>query len=670
MNDPVGKRARNVVLLVILTVALPSFILTILGAAAVRNEEAAAKKRVERLYGPVLKEVAGAFNDGLDTLVAESRPALEELLAYGADASADLDAVFELAQRHPSAVNFFVIDGEGAVVVPQSPVGPAVDGACAPAAAPCFSYFEGAADSPRAQCTPEARREAIRALTSEACHRGAPAEAVDRLGQLLSAEPDAAGEAAQLDRARAFARDLWDPRSRLSPEWLRLSAGAVVQTLSRQPIESTRSLRALFATIAHRGPLFQLQTTLAHPRSDEPAVVGMGGKAWRRVVVSLRRGEYTAGFELVPTVLETELANVVAARNLDQALTAYLGPTAMPDWWFQLLYPEVVPFIKDKDDSKEAAWALLTKTDLNWILSLMLRDDSLLPNLAHSRSSLYLWALVLMALALLVGIIYTVRSVIAEARLSRLKTDFVSSVSHDLRTPLTSIRMFSEMLHQKQVRSEAESEEFLGIIVEETERLSRLVERILDFSRMEAGRKAYSPAPTAVAPLIAHALRATKPMVEGADFEVNVEVSPDLPEACVDRDAMIEVLVNLICNAVKYSTDVRQIHILADAVPAGVRVRVRDRGIGISESEQRKIFEKFYRVNNARASEVSGSGIGLSLVEHIVTAHGGLVEVESTPGEGSTFAVTLPAAPARGAAADRVEVAVGAGELTWRGSSS
>jgi two-component system, OmpR family, phosphate regulon sensor histidine kinase PhoR len=162
---------------------------------------------------------------------------------------------------------------------------------------------------------------------------------------------------------------------------------------------------------------------------------------------------------------------------------------------------------------------------------------------------------------------------------------------------------------------------------------------------MEAGRKAYQFSQVDLKAVIEHALVACRPMIEEGRFEVATQIDDTLPAIEADRDALVEVLINLISNAIKYSPEERSLEIRAERRPGQVAISVADRGIGIARSEQRRIFEKFYRVECRRTSEVGGSGIGLSLVDHIVRAHRGEVTLESTPGAGSTFTVLLPASP-------------------------
>ena len=203
--------------------------------------------------------------------------------------------------------------------------------------------------------------------------------------------------------------------------------------------------------------------------------------------------------------------------------------------------------------------------------------------------------------------------------------------------------MFTEMLLLGRVRGREEERECLEVIAKETERLTRLTERILDFSRMEAGRKAYSYEPIEVRPIIAAALEACRPLMAQGEFEVVVDIEDGLARMCADRDAMIEVLMNLMSNAIKYSPGMHYIAVRARREGRHVAIAVEDRGMGIPKPEMKRIFEKFHRVDCRRTCEVSGSGIGLSLVEHIVHAHEGEIGVKSTPGRGSTFTVRIPA---------------------------
>ena len=248
---------------------------------------------------------------------------------------------------------------------------------------------------------------------------------------------------------------------------------------------------------------------------------------------------------------------------------------------------------------------------------------------------------------ILAGIATTWRLMRRETEMTRLKSDFVANVSHDLKTPLSVIRMFGETLEMGRVTDEGKRREYYRVITRESERLSRLIDNVLDFSRIEGGRQTYEMTPTAVEPLIRGTLEAfTYPLAQQG-FKVDVDVASDLPDVVMDADAVGQALANLIDNAIKYSGDERALAVDARVVEGRLVIAVIDRGLGIATTEHAKIFEKFYRVGRSDTQGRRGSGVGLALVRHIVEAHGGGVTVESAVGEGSRFTLWLPLARER-----------------------
>ena len=247
------------------------------------------------------------------------------------------------------------------------------------------------------------------------------------------------------------------------------------------------------------------------------------------------------------------------------------------------------------------------------------------------------------------GVMLTWRLTRRETEMAQLKADFVANVSHDLKTPLSVIRMFGETLEMGRVPDEARRQEYYRIITHESERLSHLIDNVLDFSRIEGGRRRYDLAPTAVEPLIRETLDAFAYPLEQGGFKVEVTVAPDLPEAPMDAEAISQALANLIDNAIKYSDTDRVIALEAHRDGEGIALSVTDRGVGIAPGEHARIFEKFYRVGRSETQGRRGSGVGLALVRHVAEAHGGRVSVRSTPGQGSRFTLWLPLGPGGGA---------------------
>jgi signal transduction histidine kinase len=226
--------------------------------------------------------------------------------------------------------------------------------------------------------------------------------------------------------------------------------------------------------------------------------------------------------------------------------------------------------------------------------------------------------------------------------LSRLKSDFVANVSHELKTPLALIRLFAETLELGRVHGEGKARQYYRIINKESHRLTQLINNILDFSRIEAGRKEYKFAPTDVGRVVQDVLDAYRFHIEQQGFALEVQVADEIPELEVDKEALGQAVLNLLNNAIKYSTDEKYIRLELRREADRVLLSVTDRGIGIAKADQKKIFEKFYRAENSLVHESKGSGLGLALVRHIMEAHGGTVELESTPGKGSTFTLVLP----------------------------
>jgi signal transduction histidine kinase len=215
-------------------------------------------------------------------------------------------------------------------------------------------------------------------------------------------------------------------------------------------------------------------------------------------------------------------------------------------------------------------------------------------------------------------------------------------VSHDLKTPLSVIRMFGETLELGRVTDDTRRREYYRVITRESERLSRLIDNVLDFSRIEGGRRRYERVPTAVEPLVRDTLEAFAYPLAQQGFKVEVTVAADLPEVPMDADAVGQALANLVDNAIKYSGPERAIAVEARREGDLLALSVTDHGIGIPPAEHARIFEKFYRVGRSETQGRRGSGVGLALVRHVAEAHGGRVDVESRPGHGSRFTLVLP----------------------------
>jgi len=278
----------------------------------------------------------------------------------------------------------------------------------------------------------------------------------------------------------------------------------------------------------------------------------------------------------------------------------------------------------------------------DWSLSLY--SKGLSPEQWARKSFIYNMALaIVLSVVVLGGIMLALRAATKAMRLSEMKSDFVSNVSHELRTPLASIRVFAEFLRLKKVSDSDKVSEYGEYIELETQRLTRLIDNILDFSRIETERKIYNFAPTDLVDLVESVLNSFSLRLKQSGFALNAELpQAPLPQADVDPDALGQALHNLLDNAIKYSKQNKEIAVNLFTENGNYVISVRDRGIGINKKEQGRIFDRFHRVSTGLVHDIKGSGLGLAIVYHIMRAHGGTVKVESEIGKGSTFFLLLP----------------------------
>lgn len=290
----------------------------------------------------------------------------------------------------------------------------------------------------------------------------------------------------------------------------------------------------------------------------------------------------------------------------------------------------------------------------NWRLQVALTSAEGLSRRAVNQRMLQLGMVGFAVLLAAAGVVIVVRAYVNERRLAALKSDFVANVSHELKTPLASVRMFGEMLLSQRVASDAKRREYLQIMVGESERLTNLIDNVLDFAKVERGKDAYEFADCDVADIVAHAVDSLQYRAEqqGVKLQLQAVRCPTV----VDSRALELAVMNMLDNALKYAKGTQSVRV--EVAPAaadghggdgtGARIRVIDMGPGIDADEQRRIFDRFVRGREAYDQHVRGSGIGLALVKHIADSHGGRVRVQSPlteAGRGTAFELELPAKP-------------------------
>jgi signal transduction histidine kinase len=278
-----------------------------------------------------------------------------------------------------------------------------------------------------------------------------------------------------------------------------------------------------------------------------------------------------------------------------------------------------------------------------------------IPEIVSASTRPQLALMIVLALVMAGGVFFVAGAAAREVRVAEIKSNFVASVSHDLKTPLALIQLFAETLELGRVRNAERAQEYYRIINTEARKLTRLIENILDFSRMEAGLRPYRLAPTALADVTRQVLSSMESQFTQTQFNVVSLVEPDLPTVEADERAVVQALENLLANAMKYSGDSRDIDVRVGRENGHVCVSVSDHGIGIARRDQKKVFRKFFRVENDLGGGPQGCGLGLAIVDHTMRGHGGFVDVDSEPNRGSTFTLHFPIpGDATAAAAPRV----------------
>ena len=278
----------------------------------------------------------------------------------------------------------------------------------------------------------------------------------------------------------------------------------------------------------------------------------------------------------------------------------------------------------------------------SWSLTLYPENSGLFDSLFRPDHSLYLYIFIAIVIILACGLFFTLQTVNNELHLSKMKSYFISTVSHEFKSPLTSIRQMAEMLVRDRVPSAERQRKYYTSILKQSERLSHLIDNILDFSKMEEGHKMFHFEKADIIPVVRDMVESFQQHMADQGFHINLAIPEPLPDVVFDREAMEQVMHNLLDNACKYSGDSREIEVHLLSKGNKIIISVRDNGVGIRKEDHDKIFSRFYRAGEELTQTVKGSGIGLTIVKQIVEAHNGEITVESSPGKGSTFTVRLP----------------------------
>jgi signal transduction histidine kinase len=301
--------------------------------------------------------------------------------------------------------------------------------------------------------------------------------------------------------------------------------------------------------------------------------------------------------------------------------------------------------ISGSDDQQEAAFlqAPLGKFFPGWRAEIHFSDVDIFEKTADRQKMIYIWAGLLAIAVMVAAGLLTAQAVGKQIKINKLKNDFIATVSHELKTPLASMRVLVDTLLEGSYRDQQQVTEYLELVSKENERLTGLIDNFLTFSRMERNKQAFAMTRTSPAAIARDAAEAVKTKFSKGKCRFEINIPDDLPDVTADRDAMVTVLVNLLDNAYKYSYDDKRIELSVFSEDSSVCFRVTDNGAGISRRSAKRIFNRFYQVDRSLARRAEGCGLGLSIAKFIVDAHKGTISVESKSGEGSIFTVKLPA---------------------------
>ncbi len=411
--------------------------------------------------------------------------------------------------------------------------------------------------------------------------------------------------------------------------------GAVILPRLQELLEHKRAIVAFPATIGGRRKYVQVQVrfaTATRDRLSSLVALAVDAEAMRTthlpemMKTRLAAVQHLGGFPQLDLTLRDAKGQVLFTSAPADA-SVFVDERSFPLVFFDR---ELLEYAAPVEVEPET-WTLQTGFGNQTITAIA--DSSSRPQLA---------LMAILALVMAAGVFFVAGAAAREVRLAELKSNFVASVSHDLKTPLALIQLFAETLELGRVRTPERAVEYYRIINGEAKKLTRLIENILDFSRMEAGLRPYRQTPADLGEVTRDVIARLQSQFEQGRFAVSTRIEPGLPSVDIDTGAVQQAIENLLANAMKYSREHRDIEVAVERVGEQVSVRVTDHGIGIPANLQRRVFRKFFRVDSGLGGGPQGCGLGLAIVDHTMRGHGGSVDVESEPGQGSTFTLAFP----------------------------
>jgi len=440
----------------------------------------------------------------------------------------------------------------------------------------------------------------------------------------------------------------WEARGRSQKEWPPL-AERLREMLRKGIIGHPQDAHDIFelALPFRDQPISSSLLDEAEQTADRIRKQTETGRLLEKWIASVRPDSKSASLQFILSTFRSEgspqLAGVYAVE--DGRMLVALYPQEELTLWLQTWAQERghfdVSLLQDSQRRQgNTPWnSGLSPEAPEFRLTLQARESD--PSTQERRRALFAVALgAAILLTVIVGY-YSLRDASRELKTASLRSSFITGVTHELKTPLTSLRLLAETLRLKRARDPATADELLDAMVVESERLTRLIDNVLSFSRIERGTRTYRKVEIDLSEAVMEAIERTHHIIKQAGFSLLEERSEERLQVCADPEALTQALSNLLGNAVKYSGRSREIRLGVHRRGREAEIQITDRGIGISKSDQKRIFESYYRAPEA-AAEAAGAGLGLALVRHFAEAHGGRVTVASEPGKGSTFSLWLP----------------------------
>ena len=622
------------VVLLLFAVLVPAVCLIWFMAAAMRNERLAARQKLADLYRLQLSTTQAR----LQQYWTEMAATLEKLAA-----TTPAPAAFARCVQSEIVDSVVIFDEAGRILYPNAPCAVESD----------FGELESTWQE--ASRLDYLRKHWEAAKKYDTVGRGATNE--NAAARAFQSEARCLVQAGRNDAAIQLVTDVFGNeryRHAANPQGRLIAANAELMALER----ITDGNSATFESIARR-----LKTRLTD--YDNPALAAPQRRFLMKEVQRLSKMEF-------PTLDAEQLAAEVSETHPSPAAASALQRGIRPDLWqFSTTDHRVLALIRsDKllavrraalasDNSLADVNITLIPPDVDtadafvtlaaggqmpgWRLALTLKDRRFFDVTAGRQTAVYLWTAVSVMVAMGILAITAMRLVRRQMTLARLKNDLAATVSHELKTPLTSMRVLVETLLDSQKWDERRTREYLQLIVQENERLGRLIQNFLTFSGMERKKYLFQFCLLPARQIVEAAIESVRARFDLPGCRLDVQIEENLPAVMADPNALSTALINLLENAYKYSEEIKHIVLRARAQNGSVIFSVTDNGSGIALREQRKIFEPFYQVNRRLSRQGSGGcGLGLSIVQFITTAHHGRVTVESQPGRGSTFSISLP----------------------------